>query len=209
MRYILTFAVLGMVISSCGRSQPKPPAAATDDRDIANIAPEERVIEEATPGEPESHLPVMTAQSPPIILTPIQGDTTTEPAQNPLSRESWKTFTSSSLGVALDYPPDWKLTEGSQEATFTAPNGGTIELKPGAAGVRGNEIKTGNQRCTTRTNEHDLRAEVCVSTASFFYTANFNLQKADGSAQSVILLTQTRTVADAFEAMFNSLRITG
>ena len=209
MRYVLTFALLGMVISGCGRSQPRPPAAATDDRDIANIAPEERGIQETTPGESESHLPVMTAQSPPIILTPIQGDATTEPAQNSPSTEAWKTFTSSSLGVALDYPSDWKLTEGLEGATFTAPNGGTIELKPGAAGVRSNEIKTGNQRCVSRINPHDLSAEVCVSTASFFYTANFNLPNAEGTMQRVILLTQTRIVAEVFEAMFNSVRLAG
>jgi hypothetical protein len=198
-----------MVISGCGRSQPEPPASAADDRDSPNIAPEGRVIDEAPPGEPESNLPVMTAHSPPIILTPIQGDATTEPAQNSPSTETWKTFTSSNLGVALDYPPDWTVMEGSEEVTFTAPNGGTIQLKAGAASLNNNELKTGNRRCTSRTNQHDLSAEVCVSTASFFYTATFDLQKAGGSTQRVILMTQTRTVADAFEAIFNSVRLVG
>jgi len=209
MKYLLTFALLGIAISGCGRSQPKPPASATDDRDIPNIAPEDRAIDETTPGATEAHLPVMTAKSPPIILTPIQGDATAESAPNSLSTAGWKTFSSSSLGIALDYPQDWIVAEDSEGATFTAPNGATIELKAGPASPKSNELKTGNQRCTSRTNGHDLSAEVCVSTASFFYTANFNIQKADGSAQPVILLTQTRTVADVFEAMFNSVRLAG
>src|SRR5690242_19042642 len=98
MRYLLTLALMGIVIAGCGRSQSNPEASTADNPDIANIAPEDRVIEEVTPSETDAHLPVMTAKSPPIILTPIQGDAGTPSAPNSLSTENWQTFTSSALG---------------------------------------------------------------------------------------------------------------
>ncbi len=208
MRYLLTLAFLGVLISGCSPSQPNPPAAPTKDPDIASIAPEERNIDEATPEGNDSHLPVMTAKSPPIILTPIQGDATTPSAPNSLSTENWQTFTSSTLGVTLDYPPDWSVAEEAEGVTFTSPTGGMIQLKADTANTRNNELKVGNRRCTSRTNQHDLTAEVCVETISFLYTANFNLPKADGSTQRVTLLTQARTVGEIFDAMFNSVRAT-
>src|SRR5215208_1722243 len=115
MRYLLTLAFLGVLISGCGLSQENPPAAPTQEPDIASIAPEERNIDEATAEGTDSHLPVMTAKSPPIILTPIQGGATPSSAPNSLSTENWQTFTSSTLGVTLDSPPDWSVAEEAEE----------------------------------------------------------------------------------------------
>jgi hypothetical protein len=206
MRYLLTFALFGIVISGCGRSRSNPPASAPNDPDIANIAPEERVINEATPAAAETHLPVMTAKSPPIILTAVQGDATTPPAPTSLSTENWQTFTSAALGVTLEYPADWSVVEEADGATFTAQNGGTIQMKADTASVNNNEIRIGNQRCTSRTNQYNLTADVCVTTISFLYTAKFTLPQADGSTRWVTLLTETRSVGEVFETMFNSVR---
>ena len=208
MRYLLTFALLGVVISGCGRSRPTPQASATDSRDIANIAPEGRSIDEGTPNGSETHLPVMTANSPPIILTPIQGDAATPSAPNALPTDNWKTFTSTALGVTLDYPQDWSVAEEADQVTFTSPKGGTIQMKAGTAVRSNNEFKIGNQVCTSRTNDHNLTADVCVDHASFIYTAKFSLSKTDGSTQWITLLTQNQSVGEVLDAMFNSARPT-
>ena len=77
-----------------------------------------------------------------------------------------------------------------------------------AVNANNNEFKIGNQHCTSRTNEYGLTADICVDNASFIYSATFALQQADGLTQGLILMTKTRTAADVFEGMFNSLRQT-
>ena len=79
-------------------------------------------------------------------------------------------------------------------------------MKEDTANANNKEVKTGNQYCTSRTNEHGLTADICVNNAAFIYTAKFTLQKADGSTHWVTLLTKTRSVGEVFEAMFNSLQ---
>ena len=85
MKYLLTLALLGIVIAGCS-SQPNADKSGKEispnNPDIADKAPEDRIIEEATPGEAGPSLPVMTASSPAIILTPIQGNTPEPSAAN-------------------------------------------------------------------------------------------------------------------------------
>jgi hypothetical protein len=193
--------------SSPSRKDETTDESATDNRGIPDIAPEGRNIEEAVTNEPDSSLPVMTADSPPILLTPIQGNAETPSAPNSLSLENWQTFTSSALGVAVDYPLDWSVAEETDGGTFTSPQGTTITLQAANAVRDSNETRMGNQHCTSRTNQYNLTAEICVDNASFIYTAKFTLQAADSSNQWLTLTTRTRTTGQVFEGMFNSVRL--
>lgn len=182
--------------------------AAQGNPNIASIAPEDRIIEEATPDEEDSSLPVMTVNSPPIAVTQIQGNANPPSASKSLSTENWQTYTSSVFGIAVDYPPDWSVAEETDGAIFTSPIGTTILLNIVNANSDREETRLGNTRCTSRTNAHQLTAEVCVDSASFVYTAKFTLQVADGSTKWLSLTTKTRTTGDVFEVMFNSVRLT-
>ena len=211
MKYILTLTLLGMAVAGCS-SQPDPDVSVEEttqsNPDIANIAPEGRFTEEVPTGETDSSLPVMTPNAPPIILTPVQGNATTSSPPNSLTTENWRTFTSSALGVSLEYPSDWLVMEEADGAIFTSPSGGIIQMKADTSSMNKDEIKTGNQYCTSRTNEHNLTAEVCADRISFIYTAKFTLQKADGSTQWLTLSTKSRATGEVFEAIFNSVQVT-
>lgn len=178
-----------------------------DSRGIPDIAPEGRITEEVLTNQADSSLPVMTADSPPILLTPIQGNATPPSSPNSPSSQNWQTFTSSALGVAVDYPPDWLVAEEIDGATFTSPQGTTIHLEVVQTNSENNENGIGNQRCTSRTNNNNLTADICVDNASFIYTARFTLQLADGSTRWLTLATKTRTTGDVFEEVFNSVRL--
>jgi len=209
MKYLLTLALLGIVIAGCS-SQPTADESGKEtspnNPDVADKAPEDRIIEETPPREADASLPVMTVNSPPILLTPIQGNSPDPSTANSAPSGNWQTFSSPTLGVTLDYPLDWSAVEEADGITFTSPTGATIQMKTDTANPNNNEFKIGNQHCTTRTNEYGLTADICVDNASFIYTAKFALQQADGSTRGLTLMTKTRTVGDIFEAMFNSLR---
>lgn len=199
MQYLLTLTLLAIVITGCSsRSNTGKP-------DIADVAPEGRLTEVA-PTEAASSLPVTTANPTAIPLKPMRGNTpapsTTIPTGN------WQTFTSTALGVTVNYPPDWSVSEETGAVIFTSPKGATIQLKPDTTNRSNKGFKTGNQYCTSRANEHGQTAEVCVDRASFTYSARFAIQKADSSIQQVTLTTKTRTAGEVFEAMFNSLQPT-
>src|SRR5512143_780165 len=97
MRYLLTLALLGIVIAGCsaqpGASKPAKKENSPNNPDIANVAPEGRLTE-AVPSEAASPLPVMTAQPTAIPLTPIQGNTPAPAATNSVATGDWQTFTS-------------------------------------------------------------------------------------------------------------------
>lgn len=212
MRYLLSFLVLGIVMAGCS-TKPSASESGKDTHpnnpDIANVAPEGRTTEEAAPNEPDSSLPVMTANPTPILLTPVQGETAGPSTdENSAVPVNWQTFTSSTLGVTVDYPSDWSVAEKTEGVIFTSPRGATIELKADTANTENQEFKIGNQYCTSRTNAHGQIADVCVDQAAFIYTAKFSLQQSSGATQWVTLLTQTRTVGEVFEGMFNSLQPT-
>lgn len=210
MRYLLALILVGIVSAGCS-SRPDTDEStkeiAQGNQGIPDVAPEGRNIEEAVTNEADSSLPVMTVDSPPILLTPIQGNATTPSAPNSPSSENWQTFTSTALGVAVDYPLDWSVAEETDGGTFTSPQGGTILLKVVKTDSENNETRIGNQYCTSRTNQYDLTADICVDHASFIYTAKFTLQLADGSTRWLTLTTRNRTMGQVFEGMFNSVRL--
>jgi hypothetical protein len=208
-RFILAL-MLAFGVASCSSTPRRNETineGAPDNQGIPNVAPEGRITEAAARNEADSSLPVMTADSPPIVLTPVQGDATPPPAQTVPASEDWQTFTSTALGVAVDYPLDWSVAEEIEGAIFTSPQGTTITLQTANAVHDNNETRMGNQRCTSRTNPYGLTADICVGNSSFIYIATFILQVGDGAARGVTLMTRTRTVGDVFEGMFNSVRL--
>ena len=191
--------------STTSRKDETTNVGTPDSRGIHDIASEGRITEVASPYEANSSLPIITADSPPILLTPIQGNDTPVLTPSPSKSDNWQTFTSSALGIALDYPLDWSVTEQTDSIIFTSPQGTTITLQVSNTLRDSNETKIGNQRCTSRTNLYGLTADICVGNSSFIYTATFTLQLGDGSTQLLTLTTKTRTTGDVFEEMFNSL----
>ena len=140
MRYLLVFILFGIVMAGCSADESTKETA-QDNREIPDIAPEGRITEEAGMNETDSSLPLMTADLPHILLTPIQGNATPPSTSNSSSSQNWQTFTSSALGVALDYPLDWSAAEEIDGAIFTSPQGRTILLKG---------VKTDNESNETR-----------------------------------------------------------
>jgi hypothetical protein len=197
--------LLAFSLAACSPA-PRKDETTRDNQRIHDVAPEGRITE-AAPNEADSSLPVMTADSPPILLTPIQGDTTPPSTPDLASAQDWQTFTSSALGIALDYPSDWSVSEEVDGVLFTSPQGATILLNVVETDSENDETRIGNQRCTSRTNLYGLTADICVGNSSFTYTATITLQLADGSTQGLSLSTKTRTTGDVFEEMFNSVRL--
>jgi hypothetical protein len=163
--------------SGSGSNLPQLPAPTTGSVTITNTT--------ATPISPEAFT---------STLTPV-----------PLSLEGWQTFTSTTLGVTVKYPPEWSVSDGVDGFTFTSPNGAAIAFSLTEANNNSDEIMVGNRRCTSRTNDYDLMADVCVETISFSYSAKFTLTYADGSTKWLMMKTITRATTGVFDTMFNSV----
>jgi hypothetical protein len=203
---LLAFGLAGC--SSASRIHETTTETPEGNRGIPDIAPEGRITEVFVTNEADSSLPVMTADSPPILLTLVQGNATPPSTPNSPSLQNWQTFTSTTLGVAADYPSDWSVAEKTDGAIFTSPQSTTILFEAVETNADNNETRIGNQYCTSRTNSHDLIADICVDHSSFSYTAEFTVELADGSTRRFTLTTKSRSTGHVFEAMFNSVRLT-
>jgi hypothetical protein len=208
MKYLLASILLGTLLMGCSSAPEKGNVTQTapgGNRNIVSVATEGKITEETA--TEDAGAVVMTVNPPPLVVVPIQGNT---PIPNstamPQAREGWQTFTSPTLGVAVDYPVDWSVTEQTDSATFTSPQGTTILLKLVKLNSNNNETMLGNQRCTSRTNAYNLTADICAETVSFSYSAKFTLP-GSGSTQGLTLMTTTRAAGTVFESMFNSLRL--
>jgi hypothetical protein len=144
---------------------------------------------------------------PAIPIEPIQGGQL-PPGVTPPSPalKGWQTFTSAGLGVAVDYPPDWSVAEQADGATFTSPQGMTIQLQLVNAGAGDADNSTGNQECTPLINAYGLSLEACGDSASHRYSAQIHLIRADGSTEQLRLSTSTQDTLDVYKAMLNTLR---
>ena len=198
MKAMFIVVLIGTLLAGCSSASPTQ-AVSTGNRDIASVATEGRITEEAP--TPAAGGIVMTVNPTPLVLVPVQG----QPPETSLTPmpgipADWQTYANTTLGVQVAYPPDWSMTEQNGETTFTSPQGATILLKAAAASSAGNEMRTGNLRCTSRANANNLTAEICVDSASFSYSAKF-------SELPVALITTTRAAGTVFESMFNSLQM--
>jgi hypothetical protein len=136
-----------------------------------------------------------------IPIGPVQG--TPEfpvPTLGPL--QGWKTFTSAALGVAVDYPMDWAVTENNPGVSFTSPQGSTILLKVGNSN---SSSSTTGQDCTTLINAYGQTGEICFDAAAFRYSAVFK-KPAGESTTWLTLSVMSREQPDVFLQMVDSLR---
>jgi hypothetical protein len=201
MRKIFALFLLGALFAGCSS-----PQTTEENRNIASIATNEGKITEESVTEAPGAI-VMTANPTPLMLTPIQVNSPSpKTTPKPSMKSGWETFTSITLGISVDYPLDWTATEQTDGVIFASPQGATIQLKPVKTRSDNNETRIGNQRCTLRTNNFGLAADICVDSASFNYSATFTLPS--GSAvQWLALITATRSAGAVFEEMFNSVRL--
>jgi hypothetical protein len=210
MKVFLTISVLGMLIAGCA-SQPGSGSSTEEvvpnNPVISSSTTEVKVIQSAGTGIALTALPVMTVNAPAIMITPIPGNHPTPSTPNSISPQNWQPFTSAELGVTVDYPADWSVSEDAGVAAFKSPAGVVIKLNADRANPDKNELKIGNRYCTSRTNKSHLTADICVDNAAFIYTAKFALHLADGSTHWITLSTQARAAGNVFEAMFNSVRL--
>lgn len=180
-----------------------PPASPVPTAVQANAV----VIPTTTATPAVTSLPIASASP-----TPIAFATSTAAAVTPTvtSRTGWKTYVSTKLQIAIDYPADWSVREDAANVTFVSPQGATIQLVPvETSGLSPedwlNENLLPNTRCSTRTNEHGLTAQICFDTLAFTHTANFVISSS-GTSRLLSLTTGKRDDVVIF-AMVASLRL--
>jgi hypothetical protein len=148
----------------------------------------------------------MTVQPPRVPIEPIQG-TQLPPGVTPPPAllQGWQTFSSTSLGVTVAYPPNWSASERAEGVTFTSPEGMTVQLQLVSAGSEQGP-STASQACNLLVNANGVSVEVCGGGATPFYQANFHVLKTDGSVETLQLSTSDPRALDVYRAMLNSLQ---
>ena len=124
-----------------------------------------------------------------------------------------KTYTNTRLGIALDYPSDWTVSESADGAKFTSPQGATIDLalvdtqnqSPEYFLV---EMQLPNTRCLNSANPHGVTVRNCLDTVSFSYNANLILKLSNNTTRLVSLTMRGKSPNPVFDAMIASVRIT-
>jgi hypothetical protein len=204
---ILALALVGCSASHATFKQSSPQP--TEDTQPQKGSSQVPSMDSPENGSDITQLPVSTVGLDVITnttATPVSPETFTSTLTPiPLSLEGWKTFSSTTLGVTVKYPPEWSVSDGVDGFTFTSPNGAAIAFSLTEANNNSDEIMVGNRHCTSRTNDYNLMADVCVETISFSYSAKFILTYADGSTKWLMMKTITRATTDVFDAMFNSV----
>jgi hypothetical protein len=126
--------------------------------------------------------------------------------------EGWRTFTSATLQVAVDYPADWSAAEQSGTVVFKSPQGGQVIMGLMDTGnltpedfLRANELP--NTRCEERTNANGLKAQVCFDTLAKSYSASIAMELPDGAKQLLSLAAKQSGDRRAFDLMLESVRI--
>jgi hypothetical protein len=113
--------------------------------------------------------------------------------------------------LAIDYPPDWSVIATETNTTFTSPQGASIQLASIDTGdvppdVYQSENRIMNTRCSSQTNLHGVKVEVCFDTVSFIYYGTFVLIPSAGSERLLSLTLSKRGDVDVFNGMIASVR---
>lgn len=203
---ILTLALL--TVTGCSTtlaatlSTPKAvPKSAWPESTGTHVPPQSTIVDkpEPTGSPPGASTAVPTAAAgaaaAPTISSPV----------------GWKTFTSENLHVAVDYPPDWSVSEQATGAIFTSPRGAMIGLALIETGDLSpedfaGEIQMPNTRCSSTTNPYGVTARICFDTISFSYVANLVVKSAAGSTRLLSLAIHGRGDLQVFNAMMASVR---
>ncbi len=111
----------------------------------------------------------------------------------------WKTFVSNSLGVAIDYPGDWTLSEQADGVTFTSPQGEAVQLNPAQPG-------SSSGQCSILTNSRGVSINACFDSNTEVYSAQ--LAGSDGtSPHGLMLSTSSKEALDIYRQMLDSVRL--
>ncbi len=217
MKKLMVLLFAGFVVAACS-SAPQVPgdknSASVKGAPSGNLSPTSAAAETTPPGSAgannssSSSLPLAITVRPPIIVFgPIQGSPGS-PAVTPppFAPAGWLTYTSSTLGAAVDYPADWTVADGADGTTFTSPQGAKILLQAAGTAAGSTAAGAGSPQCTALVNVSGLTASVCVDSASGRYSATFDLNPAGGSAQELTLSTTDSAALEVYKAMINSLR---
>ena len=118
----------------------------------------------------------------------------------------WKTFVSTNLQVAVDYPKDWSVSEDKRQVTFRSEEVGVIRLAVTETGQLSpenflNETVLPNTRCSSRINRAGITARICFDTLSGSYSADFVLK-----SRLLSLSMPQRGDLKVFNGMVESLR---
>ena len=139
------------------------------------------------------------------LLAPL--DQVSSGPSETVSREGWKTFSSESLAVRLDYPSEWTVQEQEAGAIFASPQGFKLLLKKGPTdALPAKEPVAPNAQCSTTTNAYGVEARSCVQTISFTYWATVTLKSSSGGVHRLPLSTRTKRDAKIFQAIVESIR---
>lgn len=159
-----------------------------------------------------SETPPSKAQQSQTANPPVSSATAEIPSSSsaPVTA-GWKTYTSESLQVAVDYPPDWMVSEEAAGTAFTPPIGANILLSPVDTGgltlqqyLDAQQLP--NTRCTPGTNPHQISLVTCFDTIARSTTTYFILSGKQGTQRIVTLTVGRGGDMPVFEAMVASLR---
>ena len=194
MKYLLTMFLFATMLAGCS-------AASNMENATQEASPGgNHGIDNATKGSPvEATMEDATSVSKPMAITVRPPMLPIGPASTPLA--GWQTFTSTALGVAVDYPMDWSVAENDEGAIFTSPQGLTILLQ---AYNSNDSSSTAGQDCATLINNYGLTSDICFDAATFRYRAVFK-KPVDESTPWLTLSMISREKPTVFDQMFSSL----
>ena len=185
--------MIGALIASCSPTPQGSPLVG-------------QAVQGAATSQPTSFsLPMAVTVGPPAIpIGPIQGNPAFPVSTpTPFSIQGWQTFTDPDLGIAVDHPADWSVSQHGGGTTFTSPQSSQILLDSMEAV---NENSKASQTCATLVNSYGLSLTTCFDTASNLYSAETQIKIDSGSLKSVTLSTTDSKVLDVYRDMLNSLR---
>ena len=204
MKYLLISILIGGLLAGCApAASPAPGTPGTSAPNESLPATASEASGSASAVSQGSVPMIITVRPPMIPIVPIQG-TPSFPVSGLGTPKGWQTFTSTALGVAIDYPIDWAAREQTGGVTFTSPQGATILLQ--SAGSASNSAIAG-QSCSNLVNQHGLAADVCFDATTLRYSVVF-LKSGAGSPPWLVLSTVSSEKPDVYYQMFDTLRPT-
>jgi hypothetical protein len=195
LKKLLLLILLSLVLTGCAYSIPRENSSQTPHLSATSTeTPEPSNLSQQEPR-------VVTVRPPMIPIGPIQGTPGLPvPTLGPLP--GWQTFSSTALGVAVDYPMDWSISENDAGATFTSQQNITILLKMDKSLTTSSQT---GQDCTTLINSYGQSGDLCFEAATFTYRAIFK-KPSDASVGWLSLSIISQEKPTVFLQMFDSLR---
>jgi hypothetical protein len=197
MKNLFAFLLISAVAASCS---PTPQS---------NQITNPQVNETATPQPtlPSQNMAV-TVKPPAIPIGPIEGNPAFPVATpTPFTIGGWQTYSDTRLGIAVQYPPDWTVTEQGDGAIFTSAQGIQISLQSSDTTNESNGTASASRDCTTLINSYVLTINTCFDAAAYQYSAEYKIKSAGGSIQTVILSTTDKQALDVYRKMLNTLKV--